>query len=46
VGMAEEASQRPHLIALTPIARVLPLDNIYRRGGYATVRKVQGSARD
>jgi hypothetical protein len=40
VGIAEEASQKPHLIALPPTAMVLPLNNIRRRGGYATIRRV------
>lgn len=39
-GMVEEASQKHHLIALPPTTRVLPLDTIHRRGGYATIRKV------
>ena len=40
-GMAEAASMRRHLIALPPTARVIPVDNIRRRGGYATIRRVR-----
>src|SRR5450759_2029981 len=40
-GVAEAASQRHHLVALPPTARVIPVDNIRRRGGYATIRRVR-----
>jgi hypothetical protein len=39
--MEEAASQRCHLVALPPIAKVVPVDNIRRQGGYATIRKVR-----
>jgi hypothetical protein len=39
--MAEAASQMRHLVALPSIARVIPVDNIRRRGGYATIRRVR-----
>jgi hypothetical protein len=39
-GIAEEASQKRHLIALPDTTKVLPLDICYRKGGYATVRRV------
>jgi serine/threonine protein kinase len=38
--MEEATSQRRHLVALTPTAKVIPMDNIYRQGGYATIRRV------
>jgi hypothetical protein len=41
MGIAEEASQRRHLIALPDMARIIALDNHHRRGGYATIRKVR-----
>jgi hypothetical protein len=40
-GMAEAASQRRHLVALPPTAKVIPMDNIRRQGGYATIRRVR-----
>lgn len=40
MGIAEEVSERCHLIALLDTAKVLALDNYHRRGGYATIRKV------
>jgi hypothetical protein len=40
-GQAEEASQRRHLIALPPTARVIAVDRIERKGGYATIRWVR-----
>jgi hypothetical protein len=40
MGIAEEALERCHLIALLDTAKVLALDNYHRRGGYATIRKV------
>jgi hypothetical protein len=39
--MAEEASQRRHLIALPPTARVTLVDNIHTRGGYAIIRRIR-----
>jgi hypothetical protein len=39
--MAEAASQRRHLVALPPTAKVIPVDNIHRQGGYATIRRVR-----
>jgi hypothetical protein len=39
-GMVEAASQRRHLVALPPTAKVIPIDNIRRQGGYATIRRV------
>jgi hypothetical protein len=39
--MAEVASQRRHLVALPPTAKVIPVDNICRQGGYATIRRVR-----
>jgi hypothetical protein len=38
--MAKEASQRRYLVALPNTARVIALDNRYRRSGYATIRRV------
>jgi hypothetical protein len=38
--MAEAASQMRHLVALPSTARVIPVDDIRRRGGYATIRRV------
>jgi hypothetical protein len=40
-GMEEAASQRRHLVALPPTAKVVPVDNIRRQGGYATIWKVR-----
>jgi hypothetical protein len=40
-GMVEAASQRRHLVALPPTAKVIPMDNIRRQGGYATIKKVR-----
>jgi serine/threonine protein kinase len=39
--MEEAASQRCHLVALPPTAKVIPMDNIRRQGGYATIRRVR-----
>jgi hypothetical protein len=39
--MAEAASRRRHLVALPPTAKINPMDNIRRQGGYATIRKVR-----
>jgi hypothetical protein len=39
-GMVEVASQMRHLVALPSTARVIPMDDIRRRGGYATIRRV------
>jgi hypothetical protein len=41
VGMAKEASQRRHLVALSNTARVIATDNHHRRGGYATIKRVR-----
>jgi hypothetical protein len=40
-GMAEAALQIRHLVALPSTARVIPMDNIRRRGGYATIWRVR-----
>jgi hypothetical protein len=39
--MAEAASQMRHLVALPSTARVIPVDDIRRRGGYVTIRRVR-----
>jgi hypothetical protein len=41
VGMAEVASQRRHLVAPPPTAKVIAVDNIRRQGGYATIRRIR-----
>jgi hypothetical protein len=41
VDMEEAASQRRHPVALPPTAKVIPMDNIRRQGGYATIWKVR-----
>jgi serine/threonine protein kinase len=41
MGMAKAASQRRHLVALPPTAEVIPMDNIRRQGGYATIWRVR-----
>jgi hypothetical protein len=41
VGQAEEESQRRHLIALPPTARVIVVDRIEKKDGYATIRPVR-----
>jgi hypothetical protein len=40
MGIAKEASQRRHLVALPDTARVIELDNCHRRGGYATISRI------
>jgi hypothetical protein len=39
--MEETTSQRRHLVALPPTAKVVPVDNIRRQGGYATIWRVR-----
>ena len=39
--MVEATSQRRHLVALPPTAKVIPIDNIRRQGGYATIQRVR-----
>jgi hypothetical protein len=40
-GMEEVASQRRHLVALPPTAKVIPMDNICRQGRYVTIWRVR-----
>ena len=40
-GMTEAALQMRHLVALSSIARVILVENICRRGGYATIWRVR-----
>ena len=40
MGIAKEASQRHHLVALSDTARVIELDNCHRRGKFATIRRI------
>src|SRR5665811_53036 len=40
-GLAQENSMRRHLVVLPPTAIVVPVDNMPRRGGYATIRRVR-----
>jgi hypothetical protein len=40
-NMEEATSQRHHLVALPPTARVIPMDNICTQGGYATIRRIR-----
>jgi hypothetical protein len=41
MGMEEAASQRRHLVALPPTAKVIAVENIRRQGGYATIWRVR-----
>ena len=40
-GRAADQSRMSHLIALPATARVINVDNVRRKGGYATIRKVR-----
>lgn len=40
-GHQEDLLRQAHLIAIPPTARVVPVDNVMRKGGYATIRKVR-----
>ena len=39
--MEEAISQRRHLIALPSATKIIPMDNIHRQGGYATIQQVR-----